>query len=132
MKSSFMLYILCMKISDPESRCYCDGRRKEILDSRLACASLHSLWIQIAPELPETTVIPAVRGLHRVKLEWGREKIEGRAEGTLRTRAEYAKDAKGIKKRDRFFPLLPLLPLRARTKMYVSSTIAPGDTGRIV
>lgn len=23
MKSSFMLYILCMKISDPESRCYC-------------------------------------------------------------------------------------------------------------
>lgn len=132
MKSSFMLYILCMKISDPESRCYCDGRRKEILDSRLACASLHSLWIQIAPELPETTVIPAVRGLHRVKLEWGREKIEGRAEGTLRTRAEYAKDAKGIKKRDRFFPLLPFLPLRARTKMYVSSTIAPGDTGRIV
>lgn len=34
MKSSFMLYILCMKISDPESRCYCDGRRKE--DPRLS------------------------------------------------------------------------------------------------
>lgn len=91
MKSSFMLYILCMKISDPESRCYCEER--EILDSRLACASLHSLWIQIAPGL---------RGLYPryaayivlSSLERGRKKIEG----TLRTRAEYAKDAKGIKK----------------------------------
>lgn len=34
MKSSFMLYILCMKISDPESRCYCVERRKE--DPRLS------------------------------------------------------------------------------------------------
>jgi len=29
MKSSFMLYTLCMKISDPESRCYCVERREE-------------------------------------------------------------------------------------------------------
>jgi len=29
MKSSFMLYTLCMKISDPESRCYCVERSEE-------------------------------------------------------------------------------------------------------
>lgn len=96
MKSSFMLYILCMKISDPESRCYCDGRRKE--DPRLsplACASLHSLWIHIAPELPETAVIPTVCGLHRVKLarRWGARRLEGagKPKVTLRTRASVCK-----------------------------------------
>lgn len=52
MKSSFMLYILCMKISDPRVAVLLRRAREEE-DPRLfspRCASLHSLWIQIAPK----------------------------------------------------------------------------------
>lgn len=51
MKSSFMLYILCMKISDPESRCYCtrshEGEGRD---------SLSALSLSFLPHPPPLSV----------------------------------------------------------------------------
>lgn len=70
MKSSFMLYIVCMKISDPHPRESLLLRRakegRKILGSWLVC-ELTFFMDTDSTGTPET-VVYAVRGLHRVKL----------------------------------------------------------------
>lgn len=67
MKSSFILYIVCMKISDLESPRYCARGLDTLLARSSRAGSLHSLWIRIATGRRNRD-ISMVRGLHRVKL----------------------------------------------------------------
>lgn len=89
MKSSFMLYILCMKISDPREGIAVIASGRKILGSWLVC-ELTFFMDTDSTGTPET----AVCGLHRVKLaRWGQGKdLRLReAEGNVSHAPEYAK-----------------------------------------
>lgn len=76
MKSSFILYIVCMKILDPrespllrqgrERRRESGGEKDTQRDSPRG--SLHSLWIRIAAGPRNRDISTVALGLHRVKL----------------------------------------------------------------
>lgn len=61
MKSPFILYIVCMKFLDPESRLYCATGKYTSLRG-----SLHSLWIGTGRG--NRDISAHSHGLHRVKL----------------------------------------------------------------
>lgn len=61
MKSPFILYIVCMKFLDPESRLYCATGKYTSLRG-----SLHSLWIETGRG--NRDISARSHGLHRVKL----------------------------------------------------------------
>lgn len=88
MKSSFILYILCMKISDPRESLLLRREEEDLLGSWLVC-ELTFFMDTDSTGTPETAGIPAVCGLHRVKLA-----RRGRGKDlrvTLHTRARVCK-----------------------------------------
>lgn len=77
MKSSFMLYILCMKVSDPETRCYCTRERasageEEMLSRSFSGRELTFFMDTDSNRNPGNRDIPGVCRLHRVKLTAGK------------------------------------------------------------